>query len=332
MQAMAQGVGLYQLQTEQFSGNLQLNLQQLTSKVRGKVMEGSHVGKQAAPVDYLAPISMRTPAGRNALVQVVENNYSRRWVTPVDKETVQRINTFDKLRTIEDPQNELVRGAAAAVAREWDDRVIAAAFATAQISNTDGTTLVSETWATAQNGLTGSNYGLTVLDTYGNGSTTIGMTQDKMIEAKQLFRHYHVTDAEMMPGDLTMVIGSQQEADMLKLVEVVSTEFNRDEILKTGRIDGFRFLDWNFVLSERLQSGTGPSTSNANCRSCIALVKTGLYLGLWLDVENLITRETLISGAPWQIMTMMSSGATRLEPGRVVEVVCGNDTQGADNV
>ena len=332
----APGVGLYQLQTEQFSANLQLNLQQMRSLVRGKVEEGFHVGKQAAPVDYLAPVSMRQPAGRNALVQITDNSYSRRWVTPVDKELVQRVSTFDKILTVDQPEAPLVRGAAAAVGREWDDRVIDAAFATAQISNTDGTTLVSETWATAQTGLTGSAFGLTILDTFGNGTTTIGMTVDKLIEARRLFRHYHVTDLEMRPGELTLIIGSQQEADMLKLVEVTSDEFNSDYILKTGEIGGKNFLGWNFIVSERLTyegpTGAAPSTGNANCRNCIALVRSGMYLGVWLDTENLITRESLISGAPWQIMTMMASGATRLEPGRVLEIVAGNDTSAADNV
>ena len=329
---MAYAPGLYQLQTEQFSGNLQLNLQQMRSKVRGKVMEGNHVGKQAAPVDYLAPVSMRSPAGRNSLLQISDTNYSRRWVTPVPKELGLRVDTFDKLLTVEDPQSQLSRAAAAAVAREWDDRTVASVFATAQISNTDGTTLVSETWASAQSGLTGSTTGLTIKDEFGNGTTTIGMTVDKMIEGRRLFRHYHVMDEEMQPGDLTLFIGSQQEADMLKLVEITSGEFNRDMILKSGTMDGQNFLGWNFHVSERLQVGADPVTTNASCRQCIAFVRTGVYLGIWLDSENIISRETLISGAPWQIHTMMSSGVTRLEPGRLLQISCGSDTSGTDNI
>ena len=327
------GVGLYQLQTEQFSGNLQLNLQQQISKLRGKVMEGHHVGKQAAPVDYLNPVSMGRPVGRNSMVQVKDNNYSRRWVTPVPGELPQRVNSFDKLLTVEDPQSALVRGAAAAVAREWDDRLIASAFTTAQISNVDGTTLVSETWAQAQNGLTGSNTGLTISNRFGNSGTTIGMTADKLIESRRLFRKYHVLEEEMMTGDMTLVIGSQQEADMLKLVEITSAEFNSRRILEKGKMDGEQFLGWNFHVSERLQFGNDPvNTGDANCRYCIAFVRTGLYLGVWLDSENIISRETLISGAPWQILTLMSSGATRLEPGRLLEISCGNDTAGGDTV
>lgn len=326
------GVGLYQLQTEQFSGNLQLRLQQQMSRVRGKTLEGNHVGKQAAIIDYVSPVSMKPVNGRNSFVEVSDNDYSRRWVVPVPKDLTQRVNTFDKLLTVEDPQSQLVRGAGAAVSREWDDRVIAAAFGTAQISNTDGTTLVAETWAQAQNGLTGSNTGLTIADDFGNASTTIGMTVDKMIEGRRLFKHYHVADEEMQVGDFTAVIGSQQEADMMKLVEITSAEFNSQQILQKGSMDGQSFMGWNYIVSERLQFGADPVSTHSNCRQCIFFVKTGLYLGIWLDSENIITRETLIKGAPWQIYTMMSSGGTRLEPGRVLQVSCGNDTSGADNV
>lgn len=322
------GVGLYQLQTEQFSNNLQLGLQQQRSRLRGKVLEGNHVGKQAAIVDYVKPVSMRPVQGRNSFVEVTENDYSRRWVVPVPKDLTQRVNTLDKLNTVVDPQSQLVRGSAAAVSREWDDRIIGAAFGTVSISNTDGITLVNETWAQAQNGLTGSNTGLTIADTFGNGATTIGMTVDKLIEARRLFQHYHVLDEEMQPGDLTLIIGSQQAADMLKLAELVSSDFSSKHILESGTVDGQNFLGWNVVVSERL----GLTAPTSNIRQCIAFVKTGLYLGVWLDSENIVSRETLIKGAPWQIYTMMSSGATRLEPGRILQINCGNDTSGADNV
>jgi len=325
--------GLYQIQTESFSANLALNLQQQVSALRGFVTEGSYVGKAASVIDYLAPVAMQAPAGRNAMVQVQDNSYERRFITPVPRELVQRLDTFDKLLTTTDPTSAIVQGTAAAIAREWDDRIIAAAFGTVNIgSSTDGTVTTTETWAAAQNTLTGSNTGLTIEDTFGNGSTTIGMTVEKLIEARRLFRHYHVTQPEMMPGELTLIIGSQQEADLLKQVEVVSSEFWAKKILDKGSMEGEQFLGWNIHVSERLGTLVDPTSTNGNMRNCIAFVRTGLHLGVWLDTENLITRESLVSGAPWQIHTMMSSGATRLEPGRVIQINCGNDTSGSDNI
>jgi len=318
---MADIAGLTQLYTTQYTDNLQLNLQQIPSRMRGKTMEGFHVGKQAAPVDYVAPVSMRTPQGRFAPLVPTNTSYQRRWVMPVDKDLPQYVDRFDKLRTLEDPQAALTQSAASAVNREWDDRVISAAFGDAQISNTDGSTLSAETWASFS-----AKY--EIADTFNNGSTSIGMTVDKLIEANRLFKHNHVTDAEVAPGEKTLVIGSWQEAEMLKLIEVTSQEFSPGaQYMRTGKLDGLMFMGWNIVVSERLaiESGT-------NIRDCIAFVRSGLYLGIWMEMENNITQRNDLTGHPWQIYTMMSCGATRLEPGRVLKIKCGTDTSGADNI
>ena len=56
---------LPKLFTTQFSTVLSVKLQQRQSMLRGRVMEGHHVGKQASPVQYIGAIQMQTPAGRS---------------------------------------------------------------------------------------------------------------------------------------------------------------------------------------------------------------------------------------------------------------------------
>ncbi len=94
---------LPKLAVETFSTVLRLKLQQTRSMLRGRVEEGYHVGKQASPVDYIGSIQMRAPAGRNAPNQPQNTDFTRRWVLPVDKEAYQLIDTFDKLRLLQDP-------------------------------------------------------------------------------------------------------------------------------------------------------------------------------------------------------------------------------------
>ena len=50
---------LPKLAVETFSTVLRLKLQQTRSMLRGRVMEGYHVGKQASPIDYIGAIQMR---------------------------------------------------------------------------------------------------------------------------------------------------------------------------------------------------------------------------------------------------------------------------------
>lgn len=310
--------GTAQLQTIQFTTNLQLKLQQKGSRLRGKTMEGFHVGKEAAPVDYMAPVSSRAVTGRFQPIVPVDQDFVRRFVVPQSKDLPQLFDTFDKLRQIEDPQSQAVTNAAYAIGRDWDDALINAAFAAANISNTDGTTLTTETFST-------SSFGIS--EKFGDGSTAVGMTVDKLIEAIRIFRHNHVDVDDQVNEERSLAIGSKQESDMLKLTEVVSTEYNDRPVLVDGQIK--RFLGWNVFVSERLLYGSGIG-GTSNCRECIAWVKSGMYLGIWQDMVHDVDRRKDLQGHPWQVYTMHTFGATRLEPGRLLRIDCANDSVGAD--
>lgn len=305
--------GLFQLYTTQFTTVLELKLQQMGSKLRGKVREGFHVGKQASPVNQIAAVQLKAPAGRFAPIQRTDTDFTRRWVFPQDGELAQLIDSFDELKTIVDPKSQYSDNAAQAVGRAWDDNIIANAFATSQTGQ-DAASLVAESFNA---GTTVGNVGFAVVNTFGAGSTSVGLTVAKMIEAKRVFRHYHV-DIDADP--LTLVIGSTQEADLLKQVQVVSTEFNDRPVLVDGKIT--RFLGFDIVVSERL-------AVSGSIRQCIAFAKSGLYLGVWRDMTNIASQRNDLSGHPYQIYTMTSFGSTRTQPGKVLQVQC-QDATGAD--
>jgi hypothetical protein len=297
---------LYNLFTTQFSTNLEMKLQQTMSKLRGRVAEGSHVGKQASPVQYLNPVKMRTPAGRFSPIGRVDTDFSRRWVFPADKDLPQLIDSFDELRTIVDPKSMYVSNTAAAVAREWDDVLIAAAFATAKTGQ-DAASLSDETFNTTD---------YQIASTFGASAAT-GLTVPKLIELKRLMRHNHV---DFEAEEITIVAGSQQESDLLNSAIVTSTEFNEKPVLVDGKIT--RFLGFNFVWSERLATAS-------NVRNIMAFPKSGLYLGVWKDTSNRIDQRTDLTGIPWQLYTMATFGATRLQPGKMYSILC-SDTSSTD--
>jgi capsid protein len=300
---------LFKLYVTQFSTLLQLKLQQRTSKLRGRVMEGFHIGKQASPIQYIGAIQMQAPAGRFASLNRQDVDFTRRWVFPVDKEANQLIDSFDKLKLLQDPTSQYSDVAAAAVAREWDDRIIACAFATAQIG-ADAGGLSSETFSTSS---------WQIASTFGSSAAS-GLTVAKMIEAKRVFRKAQV---EVDEEALTWVTNSQGESDLLNQVQVVSTEFQGADrpTLVEGKVT--RLMGFDIVYSERL-------TSSSNVRQNIAMVKSGAYLGIWKDTENDISRRVDLSGLPYQLYTSMSSGATRLEPGRLLQVLCADTSAAAD--
>ena len=300
---------LSKLFTTQYSTILDLKLQQRTSKLRGRVMEGSHVGKYASPIQYAGAVQAKPVVGRFAPMARQDIDFTRRWVTPVDREIPQLIDTFDKLKTTIDPQSQEIAAAAAAVNREYDDRLIAAAFGSATLG-VDGTAFTTETWASISSSWT-------VSSTFGSSAAS-GLTVAKMIEAKRIMRKAQV---DMETETLTWVTNSQGESDLLNQVQVVSTEFSDKPILQEGKVT--RFLGWDIVYSERL-----PSASNV--RSNIPFAKSGLYLGMWMERQDDVRQRPDLAGLPWQLYTMFSCGAVRLEPGRLLECDCADPSAAAD--
>lgn len=300
--------GLVPFFTTQFTTNLELLLQQMGSVLRGRVREGFHIGKQASPVNQVGSISLKAPAGRFTPKNRTDAELVRRWVFPQPGEIDQLIDSFDELQTIVDPKSAYTENATNAVGRGWDDAIIAASTGNAQIG-ADAGSLSTETFTTAN---------FQIAATFQSASAS-GLTVAKMIEARRILRKYH---NELESDDLTIVIGSQAEADLLGQVQVVSTEFNDRPVLVDGKI--MRFLGFNIAYSERL-----PQTTVGSVRGVFAFAKSGLYLGMWKDMTNRVSQRNDLSGEPWDLYTQVMYGATRTQLGKVIQILCA-DTTGAD--
>ncbi|MGE3279679.1 MAG: phage capsid protein [Alphaproteobacteria bacterium] len=293
-----------------YTTNLQLVLQQKGSKLRDRVSTGTHTGsRQAQVVDYMKPVRAGRPQGRFAPMSYQSADFERRWVLPIDCEIpAQLFDNFDKLRMLEDPQSMAVQNSAMAVGRDFDDIIIQAALATAKISTTDGSTLSDETFNTTN---------FRIASTFGNGATSIGLTYEKLVEARRILRHYEV-DLDMEP--LTLVIGSTQEADVFSIAQFTQREFGAGTAtVQDGKVT--RLLGFDVVVSERLEYGS-------SVRKCLAFAKSGLYLGMWQDMMHDISQRKDLSGLPWQVYTSYACGATRLEPGKLLEIDCADAVTG----
>jgi hypothetical protein len=301
-------LGLVPLYTTQFTTNLEMLLQQKGSRLRGKTKEGTHVGKMASPMNQIAPIQAKAPAGRFAPKQRTDSQFVRRWVFPQEVELDQLIDSFDELQTIVDPKSAYVENASNAIGRSWDDAILAATTGVAQVGQ-DAASLTQETFDTTK---------FRVAVNFGAGAN-VGLTVDKLIETKRIFRHYH-NDLDSDP--LTLVIGSQQEADLLRQQQIVSDEYNDKPVLVDGVIK--RFLGFNIEVMERV-----PETTAGSVRGVLAFVQSGMYLGIWQDTTNRISQRNDLSGEPWDVYTKAMFGATRTQPGKVLQVLCA-DTTGGD--
>lgn len=292
--------------TVEYTTALELLLQQETSKLRGLVDTGGpHVGKMASPIQQVSPLEFKTPDGRFSPINFQQANFTRRWVSPQDRDCGTWVDIFDQLKTIVDPTTGLSRAVSAAGNRFFDDVIIACAFATAQIG-VDASSLASETWPATT---------YLVSDTFDSAASS-GMTFSKIIEGRRILKHYQ---NDLDRESVTLVIGSQQESDLLKQIEVIDKDFNSGSAAETGKLP--RILGCNIIVSERL------ATSSSNSlRNCIMFVKSGLYLGLWKDIEIDISQNKQRTGMPWQLYAMLSAGATRTQLGKVIQINCADTT------
>lgn len=307
-----------ELVTTQFQSALELFLQQTDSVLRGSVKVSQHVGKAATAAQYIGEFQFKDAGPRGSTLIPQEAQYGRRWLFPADKDLTVHVDNFDKLRTIVDPESAISQATYAAANRLFDDVVILGAgnvggfFGTAK-TGPDPANLSDETYDSGA----GFPKTVTVADTFGAG-TSVGMTAKKIIEGRRILRQYH---NNMSGATVNIAIGNQEEADLLNQLEVISTEYRAKPVYDDNGQIG-RFLGCNFHYSERLNVAS-------NIRDCPMWLSDGMELGLWKDLEVIISRRQDLTSHPWQMYAMVTLGSTRLQPGKVVKIRCA-DTQGGD--
>lgn len=282
---------------QQFSNNVALLLQQKGSKLRPFIMSGSHVGKQASPVDQIGSIAMQPVSGRFAAMGRVDAPTDRRWVFPSDFDLPQLIDSFDKLRLLTDPSSAYVQNAVYAAGRQMDDLIIDAFFGTAK---------TGETGSTSTSFLAGNQVAVNF-----ESAANSGLTVAKLREAKRILMSHEV-DIENDP--ICAVVTSQQHDDLLREAQVVSTDFNDRPVLVNGKVE--QFLGIKIIHCERLD------VDGSSYRRVPVFAKSGMYLGLWNDMTTDISQRKDIQSLPWQAYIMMTAGATRLEEKKIVELKC----------
>ena len=294
------------LYAQQFATNIALLLQQKGSKLRNLVsFKGDYVGKQVSPVDQIGAIEMQQVASRFAPMGRVDAAVDRRWVTPIDFDLPQLIDTFDKLRLLNDPESSYVQNAMFAAGRKLDDLIIDAMFADAKTGETGGTTTAFPSAVYPSGNSVSVSF----------GGTTTGLTIPKLKRARRILVGNEV-DTDSDP--ITCIVTAAQEEDLLNQYEATSRDFNPTDrpVLKEGMLD--RFLGMNFVRCERLDTGTDDAAGTS--RAVPVFAKSGVHLAMWQESRTDVDQRKDLQGLPWQVYVYLTANATRLEEKKVVRV------------
>lgn len=283
---------------QQYKANVELLLQQEGSRLRDKVMTGSHTGKAASIVEQFGEATAQAKTGRHSDTPLLDLTQGKRWVHPTDYEWATLIDTQDQLRSIVDLNSPIARAGAAGMARKVDDVILSAIFGTNY---------------TGENGTTSESFGTLGSGTYDVGVDTGGTASALNVAKLQKgIRILMTANKGELMEPVFGAISSYEHDSLLKEIQVVNKDYGNSAVLVDGRVK--RFMGVDFTITERL-------TITSGNRLIPLWVKSGMYLGMWEDMFADISQRKDKSYA-WQVFLRMTIGATRTQLGKQIRIQC----------
>jgi hypothetical protein len=282
---------------QQFSANQALLLQIKGSKLADKVTMGAYIGEQASPVDQYGAVEMQEVTGRFTAMPRVDVDTDRRWVLPSDWDLPQMIDTFDKLRLLNDPASMYVMNSVLAAGRQKDRLIIDAFVGTAK---------------TGKSGSTNTSFAAANEVDVAVGGANSKLNVAKIKAVRELMEANFI---DFETEEAYIGITAADHASLLNEIQVISSDFNGGApVLQQGKI--VSFLGFTFCQTELIEQ----RLAGTNEVTLPVWVKSGMHLGLWNDIQNTVSQRHDLRGEPWQIYTKMTAGATRLEEDKVYAI------------
>lgn len=281
-----------QAYVQQYKANVELLLQQQTSRLRRAVTTDSYVGKAASVVEQFGAAEAQKVVGRHQTTPIIDVPQAKRWVFPTDYVWASPIDRPDRLRMLIDPASAYVKAGAAAMARAHDAEIMAAFFGTAKVGE-NGTT--DEAFDT-------TNYKV-ALATGGNNSLNVGKLRDAL---KKLMKAHKGEINEPVYAAIT----TDDHDALLAEVQVTSKDFNSAMVMEEGRVR--RYMGIEFIIIESVPT-------SGSSRLLPVWVPSGMHLGIWEDVMARVDERSDMNYA-MQVFLRTTVGATRLQQGKVIQI------------
>ena len=278
---------------EQYSSNVNLLSQQMGSKLRGSVDEESIVGKNAF-FEQIGSTAAVLRTSRHGDTPQIDTPHSRRRVSLSDYEWADLIDDQDKVRALVDPTSAYAKNAAAAMNRAMDDVIITAFNASASTGVAGGTSTA-----------------LPSTQKFATSNQSDGLTIAKLLSAKKILDNNDIDPSRKR----FIVCGPQQDADLLAVTQVTSSDFNTVKALAQGDINSF--LGFEFIMSTRLSF----DATNTDDRLIFAYTEDAIKLAIGSDIKAQIS-ERADKSYSTQVYYAMSLGAVRMEEKAVVQIPC----------
>ena len=274
----------------QYRDNITQLVQQKQSKLRGTVLVDTNFTGEFKFYDQYGASEMVQKTGRNQDTPSIDPDHQRRRISKSDWIHNVLFDLEDQLSMIVDPKSTYAQSAAMAAGRKMDDIIIEAFNATAKAGKAGGTdTSFDSAFQVAVAGA--------------------GLTKNKLLDAMEL-----LDDEDVEEEDRTCVCTPKQIRDLLKTVEVTSSDYNTVKALVDGQVN--TFLGFNFI---KISSKRLPTDGTNRLVYCYH--KAAMQLAIQKEATVNIDKRNDKNYA-WQVHLAMTIGSTRLEEERIVQIAC----------
>lgn len=283
-----------------FDDDVKLVSQQKRSRLEGTVLVDYEVTGTSKSFDTIGTSEAQLVTGRFQDIQYNGPQNGRRWIDLSDYDWPDYVDSFDKLKILEDPTNKHVITGVSAMNRKRDGVIIAALFGNARETTVTGITEASSLIA------------LPAAQKIANGGTNISMA--KIRSGLELLDAAESGSPEE-GGERFFVYTSNQLAKLMADATLTSSDYNTLKALQNYSMTDRMFMGMTWIRSELL-----PKTGNI--RSAAIYAKEGVALGVGLNTTTSIDKLVNKRGQPYQIYIKQSLGAVRGKDNCVVQIDC----------
>lgn len=281
-----------------FTANVQAALTRKGGLLAPYVSSSSYSGEKAQVVNFIGPIFFTKRTSVYADTKATEPEHTQRWIMADDYDCAVLVDRVDKLRTIFDPTNPYVERMREALARLQDDIIAQAFFADARSGRNGASTVSFSTYAA---------------DTIAAGG--VGLTFAKLRALRKAMKRRYLDLRAEKP---LIAVTAEQIDNLLGETVVGSHDYNAVKPLTDGEVNSF--MGFTFIPAEGALSVDNGLLTGGN-RLCPAWVPSGMHFGEWQGFQLTIGPRPDKNNIP-QIHGCYTGGATRVEEGRVFQVLC----------
>jgi len=298
------------LRTIEFKENVQMLLQDKGGKLRMHVDTDRISGaKEARVVEQFGEMAGQIVTERFGETPNMALPTDARWIVPRHIEAGKWIDRFDQRSVRTDVQSPIVQATVNAIRRLEDNEILSKFFSTALT----GETSASNSTAFDTDNVVGIDVG---------GDDT-GLNHSKIRKGLEILmgNEADIFDAS---DPVCMIIGEAEWNALFGESFTTSADYVNGRPIETGRLPGLYGVNMIPFSEARLRNfdgGTGFYNATATALELPMWKKSGMYTGIWEDLEAEILKLNSRKGipAPYACQTQ---GTTRTEEAKVVKIQC----------